>query len=321
MTHQQPSPVLVLVGPTAIGKTAVALALVELLWGRAEIVSADSVQVYRKLDIGSAKPTMGERSLAAFHAIDIVEPDEDFTVADYQRVACEAIKSINARGNLPILCGGTGLYVKALTQPMGIPRAAPDEAFRKQWMDYLEKNGPGSLHKVLSERDPDSAAKLHVNDARRIIRALEVLETTGTPLSEWHRHDVEQGLALVSPCVFVGLTGDRAWLIERIDRRVGAMVEAGFASEVQSLRDLGYDENLKSMQSLGYKELNAVFSGQTTLPEAIEAVKLHTRQYARRQMIWFRAEKRINWVNVDDRDPREIALEISARFNLQASVI
>lgn len=314
-------PVVFIVGPTAIGKTAAAVALAEALGGAAEIVSADSVQVYKRLDIGSAKPTAEERMRAVFHAIDLAEPDEAFTLADYRNAAAQALADVRARGKLPIVCGGTGLYIKALTQPMSIPHVAPDETLRRRWLDYLEQNGPGSLHSVLMRRDPVSAARLHVNDNRRIIRALEVIEHTGMPLSHWHSLDTDRGRALVDDAVFAGLCADRAWLTERIERRVEAMIAMGFVEEVQSLRRAGYDERLRSMQSLGYKELNAHLSGQMSRADALEQIKLRTKQFARRQMIWFRAEKRIVWQQVETKSVSEIVHNIRADFHLQSSAL
>jgi tRNA dimethylallyltransferase len=315
MTIMRKTPVVAVVGPTAAGKTSLAMELVAVLNGEAEIVSADSIQVYKELDIGSAKPTGVEKARARFHAIDLIEPDEDFTVAQYQSVALSAVEDIRQRGRLPILCGGTGLYIKALTQAMGIPHVEPDEPLRASWMQYLDAHGPGSLHCVLIERDPETASKLHINDARRIIRALEVLEHTGIKLSEWHGYDSDNGQALLPDCMIIGLKAERNWLNNRINARVDDMIKGGFIDEVISLREKGYNENLKSMQSLGYKEINASLSGQISIDDAVEQIKLRTRQFAKRQMTWFRADIRITWLDIEQHSPSELASEIHSMLN------
>jgi tRNA dimethylallyltransferase len=272
------------------------------LGGRGEILSADSVQIYRGLDIGSAKPTPDEKSRARFHLVDIADPDEDFTLADYQRHAVEARGAVVDRGKLPIVCGGTGLYLRALTQPLSLTHVPPDEEFRTRWNTYAAANGVASVHAVLAERDPDAAAKLHGNDLRRIVRALEVLEHTGKRLSEWHREDRAAGAPLMPGTAIFVLNRDRERLYEAIDRRVDQMISAGFEGEVRRLRQAGFPRSLHSMRTLGYNEMNGYLDGETSLPECIESIKRHTRQFARRQLIWFRADPSAVWVDVEGMD-------------------
>ena len=295
------------VGPTAIGKTDVATELVDRYGGRAEILSADSVQIYRNLDIGSAKPSVQERNRARFHLIDLVDPDQAYTVADYQRDAVAAHDLVKGRGTLSILCGGTGLYIRALTQPLGIPSVPPDPELRARWNTYAVEHGTVALHELLIERDPAAAARLHPKDGRRIVRALEVIEHTGRKLSDWHEDDRSSGVALMPSVTTVCLNRDRAELYRAIDLRVDRMMDAGFPQEVLQLREAGFARTLHSMRTLGYNELNAFIDGETTLPECVELIKLHTRQYARRQLIWFRADPRIMWIDTEGMDAPRIA--------------
>jgi tRNA dimethylallyltransferase len=203
---------------------------------------------------------------------------------------------------------------------MSLPSVEPDNEFREFWEKYALENGTGSVHKILEDKDPVTASKIHVNHTRRIIRALEVLEKTGKPLSYWHKLDSGEGSALLPNCIFVGLSCERQLLIQRVEKRVDQMIEQGFFEEVRSLIQRGYKENLKSMQSLGYKELCAANSGECSIDKSIELIKIHTRQYARRQMIWFRAEKRITWLNIESRSLEDIAFEILRMYNSLSSL-
>jgi tRNA dimethylallyltransferase len=285
--------VLAIVGPTGTGKTALSLALAARL--DAEIVNCDSRQVYRGLDIGSAKPTAAERAAAPHHLFDVVAPDESFDAATYGRLARAALAAIAARGRTVIVVGGTGLYLKALRFDLfaGPPR---DETLRAR-LAAEEDATPGALHARLAAADPVSAARLHANDRLRLIRALEVLQLTGQPLSAWQ---AAHGFARqVVPMRVVGLRLSRAALYERLDRRCAAMLDAGLLDELRGLRARGYDASLPPMQSIGYRELGAHLDGGCDLPTALAAMRQATRRLAKRQMTWFRGDPTVEWVEAD----------------------
>ena len=356
---------LALVGATASGKTGVGVRLAQLL--NAEIVSADSVQVYKRLDIGSAKPTADEQARAVFHGMDIVNPDEDWTLAQHKEMGADAIADITRRGRVPLVVGGTGLYVRALTSPLGIPAVPPNAEFRARWQAFALEQGNAALHDALLAVDPETAARLHVNDVGRHIRALEVRDATGVPLSEWHRRDREQRDKAAPPApqvrgeettgsssVFSPLMGtvrsktlavehlpptlgglggppsaplagpgaplfifglhfpDRRVLYERIETRVDAMFSQGFVDEVRQLLADGCPSTLKSMSSLGYRHVCRFLCGEQTLDDAIDLMKRDTRRFARRQLVWFRADPRIHWVDAGGKTPDELAHTIAS---------
>lgn len=280
----------VVCGPTAAGKTAFAIELAEALGG--EIVGADSMQVYRMMDIGTAKPDVDELSRAPHHMIDIVDPDEPFDAERYASLAREAVAGIAARGRVPIVAGGTGLYIRTLLH--GLFRAAPvDPELRRRLQKEASANGAPSLHRRLERADPEAAGRIHPNDRQRVIRALEVFASTGRPLSRFQRSHA------FADCPYeafkIGLKMDRKRLYERIDRRVEAMIEAGFVDEVRGLIDRGYAVGLKSMQSLGYRHMGAYLSGGMPWQEALRTMKRDTRRYAKRQLTWFGGEDDILW--------------------------
>lgn len=289
-------PLVVIVGPTAVGKTAISIALARRLNG--EIVSADSMQIYRYMDIGTAKPTMGERKGIPHHLIDIVEPGEPFNVAEYQRMADAAIRDIYERGHLPLLVGGTGLYVKAVVDGFLFPDSGEDLELREELRREASSRGNQALHDRLKEVDPAAAERIHVNDLRRIIRALEVFYTTGRPISEqqkgWDAHEPRYN------AVIFGLTMEREALYRRIEMRIDGMIEAGLIDEVKRLFAMGYSGRLTSMQALGYKEIIGYLNGEYSLERAIEILKRDTRRYAKRQFTWFKRDKRIIWIAVDE---------------------
>lgn len=284
-----------IVGPTAVGKTEISLEVASKLNG--EIISCDSMQVYRYMDIGTAKPSPAERARVPHHLIDVVDPDEPFNVAKYQELARAAISDITARGRLPILSGGTGLYMKAVTCDLLFPMEGASWELRKRLLEEAQSLGPGHLHARLAEIDPETARRLHPNDVRRVVRALEVYELTGTPLSEH--------ISRTSGCkprydlVAIGLTRDRARLYQRIDERVNRMIEAGLVEETKRLLSLGYRRTLTSGQALGYREIVDYLMGRATLSETIGLIQRNTRRYAKRQLTWFRADPRIIWVDLD----------------------
>jgi tRNA dimethylallyltransferase len=288
-------PLLVLVGPTASGKTALALALAERLGGA--IVSADSRQIYRLMDIGTAKPTAAERARAPHHLLDVVWPDEPYTLAQYQAAATRAIADIWTRGCLPLLVGGTGLYVRAVVDGLAIPAVPPQPALRAELEAEAAARGPAALHARLAALDPAIAATIDPANARRLVRALEVCLTTGQPLSALRGSRPTPYRPLL-----LGLNTDRATLYAWADGRVEGMLEAGLVAEVEGLVARGYGWELPAMSSLGYREMGAYLRGETTLPDATARMKLATHAYIRRQLTWFRRDARIRWL--DAADPR-----------------
>lgn len=296
----------VLVGPTATGKTETAIALAKLIDG--EIISADSVQVYRGMDIGAAKPTREEREEIPFHLIDVVDPDVNFTAADWKTQAEAAIHSIVGRHKQPIICGGTGLYVRALLDDWHMATTPANPQVREQLTAELKQIGPQVLHARLSRVDGETAARLHPNDYVRIIRALEVYLVTGTPISVYQEED--RRTRVPRPAIRIGLILPRPSLYERIDRRVHAMIDAGLEAEVRQLLEKGYTPSLASMRSLGYNEMAAYLAGTTTLNEAIDAIKMNTRRYSKRQQTWFKTDTLISWIDVTDLTSTQLAAKI-----------
>ncbi|MDQ7828266.1 MAG: tRNA (adenosine(37)-N6)-dimethylallyltransferase MiaA [Armatimonadota bacterium] len=295
---------LVLCGPTATGKSAAAIALARRVGG--EVVNADSRNVYRGLDIGTAKPTPAERAGVPHHLFDVADPREVFTVADYQRLALAAIEAIHARGRLPILVGGTGLYIRAVVDRLTIPAVPPDPAFRLA-AEAEEAAHPGTLHARLQGLDPAAAARIHPRNVRRLVRALEVIHHTGRPLS------AQQGRrGAPEPVLQVGLRLPRPVLDARIDRRVEAQLAAGLVEEVRGLLAAGVPPTTPAMQGLGYKELIPYLEGRLPLDRAVALLKRNTRRYARRQEIWFRADPRIRWLDVEGLDAEAVAERVHA---------
>jgi tRNA dimethylallyltransferase len=283
-------PLLIILGPTAVGKTKLSLDLARDYNG--EIVSGDSMQVYRGMDIGTAKATPEERALVPHHLIDICDPDRSFSAAEFQELAHASIVDIASRGKLPMLVGGTGLYIESLCYGFEFVAAGSDEAYRAGLNDFAETLGDEALHDRLRAVDPASAERLHPNDRRRIIRALEIEHLTGKPLSE---HLLGQKRESPYECCFVGLTMERSVLYKRIEQRIDAMLEEGLIDEVRRLLGAGYTRDLVAMQGLGYKEIAAHLCGETTLEEAVYLLKRNTRRFAKRQLSWFRHMSDIHW--------------------------
>ncbi len=285
----EPSPNLIaILGPTAVGKSALAIQLAQEF--RGEIVSADSRTIYRGMDIGTAKPTPDEQRLVPHHLIDLVNPDEPFTLADYQQRAYAAIEAIHARGNVPFLVGGTGLYVRAVLDGLTIPRVAPNLARRAE----LEREDAATLYARLRECDPRAAAKIDPRNKRRVIRALEVCESTGQPISELQTQRAPNYRILR-----IGLTMPRALLYERINARVDAMIANGLVDEVRGLLARGYSPDLPAMSGLGYRQIIAYLNGSTSLDEAVRILKRDTRRFVHHQYTWFRLnDERIHWFDV-----------------------
>ncbi|MGB9804085.1 tRNA (adenosine(37)-N6)-dimethylallyltransferase MiaA [Desulfofundulus sp.] len=303
----RPIPLLVLVGPTAVGKTAVSVEIALRLGG--EIVSADSMLVYRYMDIGTAKPTIEERRGIPHYMIDIIEPDESYSVALYQAQARKHIREIWERGKLPLLVGGTGLYVRSVIEPYHFTSAGVDEDFRRELAKEAEEKGPQAVYRRLLEVDPETAVRVHPNNLKRVIRALEVYHLTGRPMSSALR---QVGEKPPYKLLIVGLTMDRQSLYRRIEVRVDRMMEMGLVEEVKGLLERGYSPRLTSMQGLGYKEIIAYLQGLCSLDEAVYLLKRNTRRFAKRQFTWFKRDPRINWVNVGQYTSlEEVAREIT----------
>lgn len=299
---------IVITGPTCTGKTEAAVALAEKING--EIISADSRQVYRRMDVGTAKPSKGQRERARHHLIDILEPDQRYTAADFRRDAEEKINEINSRGRTPLIAGGTGLYIKALVNGIFTGPAA-DGALRKELEEKTSSSGLESLYAELGAVDPDCAANIHPNDKRRIIRALEIYRLTGKPASSLKKWEAPAGrfemFAFDMP---------RRKLYAAIDERVLRMFTEGLLDEVKKLLEMGFGEDLVSMEAVGYREVIECLKGNIPLRDAMEKTMASTRAYARRQLTWFRGDKRIHWLKIDrNSDPALITDRIMGLMN------
>ena len=286
-------PLIILTGPTAVGKTKASIGLAKAVDG--EIISADSMQVYRHMDIGSAKIKPEEMEGIPHHLIDVLEPDDEFHVVKFQQLAKKAMREIWERGHIPIVTGGTGFYIQALLYDIDFDENEKEDACRKELEAYAREHGAEALHEKLALVDPASAEMIHPNNIKRVIRALEFYEQTGKRISE-HNETQRQRESPYAFAFFV-LTDDRAHLYERINRRVDQMIEEGLVNEVQALKDKGYTKQLVSMQGLGYKEILDYLDGNCTLEEAIYTIKRDTRHFAKRQLTWFKRERDVIWIN------------------------
>ncbi len=284
--------VIAIVGPTAVGKTDLAEELAVCLDG--EIVSADSMQVYRGMDIGTAKPALAARRVP-YHCIDLVDPGTPYSAALYQRDARGAIDSIAARGRVPIVCGGTGLYVRAALDDWEFPTGELATPEREHLETLAEELGPLGLHERLAAIDPAAANAIHPNNVRRVVRALEMAESGASYAEQAERFSARNAWY---PTAFIGLTMERSALYTQIDARVDSMLDAGLAAEVADLLNAGYRGALTAAQAIGYKEIVPVLEGESTLTDAVAAIKQATRRYAKRQLTWFRGDPRVQWLDV-----------------------
>lgn len=292
--NNEKKPLVILTGPTAVGKTALSLKLAKAVNG--EMISADSMQVYRMMDIGTAKIKPEEMQGIPHHLIDVLEPTEDFNVATFQTMAKQALDDIYARGKLPIVVGGTGFYIQALLYDISFEETEVS-AYRQELTDYCNQYGAHALHEKLRDIDPISYEEIHENNVKRVIRALEFYHDTRYPIS---KHNMEQR-ERTSPYNFVYfvLNDDRALLYQRIEKRIDQMLDEGLVEEVQHLLDYGCKPDMVSMQGLGYKEIIPYLNGECTLDEAVYVLKRDTRHFAKRQLTWFRRERDVTWVDRD----------------------
>ncbi|MBA4367939.1 MAG: tRNA (adenosine(37)-N6)-dimethylallyltransferase MiaA [Desulfobacterium sp.] len=294
MQPGNPQKIIIICGPTGIGKTSTAIQLSQEFSG--EIISADSMQIYREMDIGTAKPTQTDQELVPHHMINVVHPDEPFDAATFIKKADSVIRSLIQRNRLPFIVGGTGLYIKALIH--GLFRTRPaDKEVMSRFRNKSDQFGSETLHKQLKECDPQAAARIHPNDAFRIIRALEIFEATGKPISTYH--DLHRFSEKKYHALKIGLSCEREALYALINQRVDIMLDQGLLGEVEQLLNKGYPADLKSMQSLGYRHMTAYLTGKITWDEAVNTMKRDTRRYAKRQMTWFKADPEIKWYAKD----------------------
>ena len=295
MSENKKKPMIILTGPTAVGKTDLSIQLAKAING--EIISADSMQVYRHMDIGSAKVTPEEMDGVCHHLIDVLEPEEEFNVVVFQKLAKEALTGIYERGHIPIIVGGTGFYIQALLYDIDFTENDGDTAIRRELEKLAQTQGAGCLHQMLQEIDPESAVAIHQNNVKRVIRAIEFYRQTGKKISLHNEQEREKQ----SPYQFLYyvLDTDRKTLYERIDRRVYLMMEHGLVDEVKHLADMGCTRDMVSMQGLGYKEILDYLSGEIPLEEAVYILKRDTRHFAKRQITWFKRERDVRWLELE----------------------
>ncbi len=297
-------PLVILTGPTAVGKTALSIALAKAIGG--EIISADSMQVYRHMDIGSAKITPEEMEGIPHYLIDVLEPDQEFNVVVFQELAKQAAAEIYSRGHIPIVAGGTGFYIQALVYDIDFAENDEDTAFRRTLEEQAKREGAEALYERLRAVDPESCESIHAHNIKRVIRAIEFYEKTGKKISE-HNREQRQNDSPYNFAYFV-LNDDRERIYERINVRVDLMMAQGLVEEVRALRESGCRKEMVSMQGLGYKELLSYLDGETSMEDAVYLIKRDTRHFAKRQLTWFRREKEVIWVDktVFDHDSQKI---------------
>jgi tRNA dimethylallyltransferase len=297
---------LIISGPTAVGKTDISIEVAKLCNG--EIISADSMQIYKYMDIGSAKISTEEMQGVRHHLIDVVEPQDPFSVAQFKEQALKAIYDISSRGKLPILTGGTGLYIDSIICNYNFTDADKDEEYRIYLEKLADEKGKEYVHSLLKDIDIESYAKIHHNNLKRVIRALEVYKNTGKPFSDFEDktdiHDIPFNLH------YFVLTMDREKLYKRINQRVDIMFRKGLLHEVATLREGGYTSDMQSMKGIGYKELLYYLDGKISLDEAIEMIKQGSRNYAKRQLTWFRKDSRVQWINKDEYEDEDKIIQL-----------
>lgn len=300
-TPVKKTPLLIIAGPTASGKSDTAVELAIRMNG--EVISADSMQVYRGMDVGSAKITQDQMHGVPHHLIDCAEPFETWNVVRFQEEARKALEEIDKRGKLPILCGGTGFYIQALLYDIDFTQMQENTPLRSQLSAMAAQKGPEAVHALLAQKDPASAAAIHPNNIKRVIRALEFLQESGNSIAEHNTAQREKESAYRS--VYFVLNMERRKLYERIDRRVDIMMEHGLLKEVTRLRDIGVPRDSTAMQGIGYKQIYGHLEGEYSLEEAVRLIKRDTRHFAKRQLTWFKREKDVHWVDIDSFSDRQ----------------
>lgn len=288
--------IIVIVGPTAVGKTYVSVELAKKL--NTEIISADSMQIYKGMDIGTAKITEQEKSGIIHHMIDVVAPDENYSVSEFKNDAEEIIDDMLKKNKVPVIVGGSGLYVNSLIYNLDFSNAKSDEKLREYYTYYYKEHGEDALYDKLIRIDPESAEKIHKNNIKRVIRALEVYDITGTKFSEINT-DIRKDKSKYD-CILIGLSMERKTLYERINLRVDEMLSNGLVEEVKTLIEKGYDKNLVSMRGIGYKEIIDYLEGSTDYEEMVNILKKNTRRFAKRQYTWFLKDKNVKWFAMDN---------------------
>ena len=291
-------PLIVLTGPTAVGKTKLSIALAKAVNG--EIISADSMQVYRYMDVGSAKITPDEMDGVPHHLVDVLDPTEDFNIVLFQQLAKKSMEEIYSKGKIPILVGGTGFYIQAITRDIDFTQSEQDDSYRQELEALAAEKGSSFLHDMLASVDPKSAEDIHENNVKRVIRALEFYKQNGTWISE-HNEEQKEHVSPYNLAYFV-LNAPRPLLYERIDARVDEMLKNGLVEEVKTLQRMGCHRGMVSMQGLGYKEILAWLEGEYPYDEAVRILKRDTRHFAKRQLTWFRREGEVTWVDKDKFD-------------------
>ncbi len=298
----------VIVGPTGVGKSRYALFLATKYHG--EIIGADSRQIYRDMDIGTAKPTQQDQAQVPHHLVGIINPDKDFSLAEYRQLAEKVIADIHRRQKLPFLVGGTGQYISAVLEGWQIPEVAPNTGFRQDLEAKAANGQSGTLYEELGQLDPEAARKIDPRNVRRVIRALEVIKATGSPFSQQQRKKPPDYRVML-----IGLTTERKELYRRVDARIEEMISAGLTGEVKRLLDKGYSPELPAMSGIGYRQITSYLRGEMTLPAAIENIRVETHRFIRHQYNWFRLnDDRITWLNVEDIDIEDQLTSALDRF-------
>ena len=296
--------IIAIAGPTAVGKTKFAIEVAKAFNG--EVVSCDSMQLYKYMDIGSAKPTPEEMAQAKHHLVDFLDPRDEFSVSRYQEIAKEAINDILSRGKIPVISGGTGLYLNSLLYNMDFSSVPGDYSYRNELTELAEKEGNEYIHNMLAQQDPEAASKIHPNNVKKVVRALERLKEGEGKIKQFS--DIKEETTDYE-AILIGLTRDREELYNRINLRVDLLMEAGLLEEVQQLMNMGLTPDNISMKGIGYKEIMDYLDGKYSLEEAIETVKKNTRHYAKKQLTWFRRYDKMNWLDISKFTSDDEAIE------------
>ncbi len=298
--------IILLVGPTASGKTFASVEIARYIGS--QVISADSMQIYKQMNIGTAKVTEDEKKSIKHHMIDIIDPDVPYTVSEFKEDTGKIIKKLHSENKIPVIAGGTGLYINSIIYDLDFSNTLSSPEIRNELEELLEEKGKEHLHKVLESLDPASAEKIHYNNVKRVIRALEVYRITGRPFSEQNKNFRKNSENY--DFIIIGLDMDRTILYNRINDRVDEMIEMGLVEEVKSLMENGYAKELQSMQGIGYKEIAGFLEGEIPLEEAVRLIKRNSRRLAKRQFTWFKPDKRIKWIEVNPNNKNKLIEDI-----------